>query len=251
MCLIAVAIDVNRKYPFILIANRDEFYERPTERAHYWTDYTNLLAGRDLRAKGTWLGITTEGNIAALTNFREPNEDRKERSRGELPVNYLTQSIHPYDYLKSVQEQKDHYNGFNLFVGNVNEFFYYSNRENEVRKVESGIHAVSNHLLNTSWPKVDRIKRELSDYLDQTKEIDSDQLFKLLDHAEPAPDKDLPNTGIPLEWERLLSPIYIKSEKYGTRAQTIVMVSNEGEVTFLEKATGEKINKFHFSIDCS
>ncbi|MCA0988224.1 NRDE family protein [Guptibacillus algicola] len=250
MCLIAVAIEQNPKYPFILIANRDEFYERPTETAHFWNDHPNLLAGRDLKAYGTWLGVTVEGKIAALTNFREPTETHKEKSRGELPVNFLTRNVHAYDYMISLQSVKDSYNGFNLFAGHFNELYYYSNRENEVRKVPEGIHAVSNHLLNTSWPKVDLLKEYFSNYLCENVEPDPEKLLTLLDHAEPALDRDLPDTGIPLEWERMLSSIYINSDTYGTRAQTVVIVSNDGEVTFMEKAN-EKINKFQFFIDPS
>ncbi|WP_377889080.1 NRDE family protein [Alkalihalobacillus sp. R86527] len=250
MCLIAIAIDQNPEYPFILIANRDEFYERPTEGAHFWKDQPNLLAGRDLKAYGTWLGVSVEGKIAALTNFREPSEPDKEQSRGELPVRFLTQNVEAYDYLVNLQSLKANYNGFNLIAGRFDELYYYSNRENEVRKIQEGIHAVSNHLLNTSWPKVNLLKENLSTYLSQNEDPVPEELLKLLDHEVVALDRDLPDTGISLEWERMLSSIYIQSNTYGTRAQTIIMVSNTGEVTFVEKA-GKNINKFQFFIDPS
>lgn len=250
MCLIAVALKANVHYPFILIANRDEFYERPTEQAHFWNEYPELLAGRDLKALGTWLGVTKTGKVAALTNYREPGETPKDNSRGDLPVNFLSSTIDPYNYMVNVQNNRELYNGFNLFAGGFDELYYYSNRENEIKKVTEGIHAVSNHLLNTSWPKVDRLKSELSDYLANTSEPQINELLTLLDHSEPALDEDLPDTGIPFKWERMLSSVFISSETYGTRAQTIVLVSRDSEVTFVEKTTNEKkeINKFRFSI---
>ncbi|MDP4551381.1 NRDE family protein [Alkalihalobacillus macyae] len=246
MCLIGIALHAHEKYPFILIANRDEFYERPTERAQFWQDEPQILAGRDLKAMGTWLGVTSSGKVAALTNYREPGEKPKERSRGDLPLDYLRTDQSITTYMEEVNAKSTAYNGFNLIAGHFNELYYYSNRQNQIIQMQEGIHGVSNHLLNTSWPKVDGLKNELSTYLSNEPDIRIDHLFEMLNKAEPAPDKDLPHTGVSIEWERMLSPIFIASDLYGTRAQTIITVNNEGQVTFTERSTGQKTNEKHF-----
>ncbi|MDQ0483043.1 NRDE family protein [Guptibacillus hwajinpoensis] len=246
MCLIGIALHAHEKYPFILIANRDEFYERPTERAQFWQDEPQILAGRDLKAMGTWLGVTSSGKVAALTNYREPGENPKERSRGDLPLDYLRTDQSITTYLEEVNAKSTEYNGFNLIAGHFNELYYYSNRQNQIIQMQEGIHGVSNHLLNTSWPKVDGLKNELSNYLSNEADIRIDHLFEMLNKAEPAPDEALPHTGVPIEWERMLSPIFIASDSYGTRAQTIITVNNEGQVTFTERSKGQKTNEKHF-----
>ncbi|WP_226658162.1 NRDE family protein [Pseudalkalibacillus hwajinpoensis] len=249
MCLIAVAINAHEKYPFILLANRDEFYERPTLAAHYWADVPGLLGGRDLKAMGTWLGITTKGKIAALTNFREPGEEQKNHSRGDLTADYLRQNQSAKAYLKTVQRKKELYNGFNLLAGDFSTLYYYSNRQNQITRVENGIHAVSNHLLNTNWPKVEKLKKELTRYVQEVNELDHERLFEMLSHAEPAPDHLLPNTGVPIEWEKMLSPVFISSENYGTRAQTIITVTHNGQVTFTERSGKEQENTYQFILN--
>ncbi|WP_347550213.1 NRDE family protein [Pseudalkalibacillus hwajinpoensis] len=252
MCLIAVALHAHENYPFVLIANRDEFYERPTKQAHFWEDIPELLAGRDLKSMGTWLGVTKKGKIAALTNYREPAEDTKEKSRGELTADFLKSEQSAETYLTKVGNKGDEYNGFNLLVGKFNELYYYSNRQNEIISMDDGVHAVSNHLMNTSWPKVDFIKEGLSHYLSHHEEFDINELLQLLKRAEPAPDDQLPNTGVPLEWERMLSPIFISSKLYGTRTQTVITISKEGNVTFAEKTVGmEDLKVFQFAIESS
>ncbi|WLR59912.1 NRDE family protein [Guptibacillus hwajinpoensis] len=249
MCLIAVAQNVHPTYPFILVANRDEFYERPTKPANYWEDVPELLAGRDLKAMGTWLGVTTNGRIAALTNYREANEQPKSLSRGDLTADYLRDHQSPLSYLEMVRQKKDQYNGFNLIIGDFKSLYYYSNRQEQITKLENGVHAVSNHLLNTSWPKVEQLKEELKHYLSAEKNLDQNRLFEMLSHAEPAPDHLLPQTGVPIEWERMLSPVYIKSDHYGTRAQTVIMVSQNGEVTFIERSGEDQENYYQFNLD--
>ncbi len=247
MCLIGIALHAHEKYPFILIANRDEFYERPTERAQFWQDEPQILAGRDLKAMGTWLGVTSSGKVAALTNYREPGEKPKERSRGDLPLDYLRTNQSITTYMEKVDSKSTEYNGFNLIAGHFNELYYYSNRQNQIIQMQEGIHGVSNHLLNSSWPKVDGLKNELSNYLSNEPDIRIDHLFEMLNQAEPAPDEALPHTGVPIEWERMLSPIFIASDSYGTRAQTIITVNNEGHVTFTERSKGQKTNEKHFA----
>ncbi len=249
VCLIAVAINAHKKYPFILIANRDEFYERPTMPAHYWEDVPGLLGGRDLKAMGTWLGVTTKGKIAALTNYRAPGEEPKKHSRGDLTADYLRQNQTAEAYLKTVQQKKEQYNGFNLLAGDFNTLYYYSNKQNQISRLESGVHSVSNHLLNTNWPKVELLKEELTHYIREENDLDQERLFEMLSHADPAPDHLLPETGVPIEWERMLSPIFISSEKYGTRAQTIITVTRDGQVTFTERSGKEQENTYQFILN--
>ncbi|MBN8207628.1 NRDE family protein [Bacillus sp. NTK071] len=253
MCLIGIALNAHEKYPFILVANRDEFYERPTERAHFWEDEPEILAGRDLKAMGTWLGVTTTGKIAALTNYREPGEKPQEKSRGDLPLDYLRTDLEINTYLEDVKAKRTEYNGFNLIAGHFNELYYYSNRQDEIKQLQDGVHGLSNHLLNTSWPKVDRLKDDVTSYLSQNAEIDISHLFEMLNQADHAPDDDLPETGVPIEWERMLSPIFIASDSYGTRAQTVITVTNQGQVTFTEWSKGQKNDErsFEFSINPS
>ncbi len=252
MCLIAFALDAHENYPFVLIANRDEFYQRPTEKAGFWDDRPEILGGRDLKAKGTWLGVTKTGKIAALTNYREPGEVPKAQSRGDLPTQYLSTNQHAEHYMKSVREKRDAYNGFNLIAGTFDELYYYSNRQEQIKRIQKGIHAVSNHLLNTRWPKVDHIKSELTQYLSDHRELDTDELFQLLSFSEQAPDSKLPHTGVPIEWERMLSPIYISSDTYGTRAQTVVTMTKKGLVTFAERTDKkDNIEVFQFLLNLS
>lgn len=246
MCLIGIALHAHEKYPFILIANRDEFYERPTDRAQFWQNEPEILAGRDLKAMGTWLGVTRSGKVAALTNYREPGEKPKERSRGDLPLDYLKTDKRVTTYLEEVTLKRTEYNGFNLIAGQFDDLYYYSNRQNQIIHMQEGIHGVSNHLLNTSWPKVDQLKNELSSYLLDESDLSRDRLFEMLNHADPASDESLPHTGVPIEWERMLSPIFIASDSYGTRAQTVITVNNEGKVTFTERSKGQKTEEKYF-----
>jgi uncharacterized protein with NRDE domain len=160
MCLILFAYRTHPMYPLIVAANRDEFLKRRTAPAQYWEDAPHILAGRDLEKMGTWMGISTIGQFAALTNYRDPNEKTEgNRSRGELVADFLKINANPGSYMEKLTEKREMYPGFNLLAGNVDELFYYSNIENKVYKLEPGIYGISNHLLNTSWPKVERAGR--------------------------------------------------------------------------------------------
>lgn len=228
MCLIVLAYKVHPSYPLIVAANRDEFLERPSAVAQFWPDAAHILAGRDLRAGGTWLGLTTGGRFAALTNHRDLRRPSVSGpSRGDLVRQALETGIDGVD--TSV------YEGFNLLYGTVDELMYHSNVDGAHSILEPGIHGLSNHLLNTPWPKVQRARQQLTDLLGSGA-IDPEDLFQLLGDATPAPDDDLPDTGVGLEWERVLSPIHIRTERYGTRCSTVLLVDNQGVVTFEEKS---------------
>jgi uncharacterized protein with NRDE domain len=162
MCLILIAHGAHPEFPLVIAANRDEYYERPTAGAAFWHDHPHILAGRDLECMGTWLGVTRGGRFAALTNFRDPRERKTDApSRGRLVSDFLVTDNNPREYLKDVSRQAQRYNGFNLLVGDLDGVFYLSSREARVQELSPGIHGLSNHLLDTPWPKVARGKQRL------------------------------------------------------------------------------------------
>jgi len=229
-------------YRLIIAANRDEFYGRPTAPAQFWDDEPGILAGRDLLKRGTWMGVTTTGRFAALTNVRNPQEDASgKRSRGELVAEFLKGDASPERYMERAAKTRDDYPGYNLIVGDRDELYYYSNAGDAPKRLEPGVYGVSNHLLNTPWPKVKRGREGLADILKGNDEQLSARLFELLRQAEPAPDEQLPQTGVSLEWERLLSPIFVRSVAYayGTRTSTVVLMSDT-EIRFAEKSLPEE-----------
>lgn len=241
MCLILFAYKAHPKYKLIVAANRDEAYGRATAPADFWEDEPRLLAGRDLEKMGTWMGVTSSGRFAALTNYRNPSENTAgKRTRGELVADFLKGKEHPQAYLQKKALDRNEYPGYNLLAGNLNELFYYSNVGDSLQKIEPGIYGVSNHLLNTNWPKVEHGKEGLAKIIAKNQKTMVDQLFSHLENADPAPEHLLPSTGVSLEWERLLSPMFIKSEGYGTRSSTVIMMNDE-EIFFKERVfSGEK-----------
>ena len=235
MCLILFAYRTHPTYQLVMAANRDEFYQRPTAPAHFWKDVPHILAGRDLAKMGTWMGVTKSGSFAAVTNYRDPMEVTKgKRSRGDLVAKFLKNEQNPKPYIQTLALNRTAYPGFNLLAGNRNEFYYYSNISNTIQKLEPGIYGVSNHLLNTEWPKVKKGKAGLEQIIRGGKADLSNQLLALLQNADPAEDHLLPNTGVSKEWERILSPLFIKTDHYGTRSSTIFLLS-EDEIYYRER----------------
>jgi len=236
MCLILLAYKYHPKYKLILLANRDEFYQRPSLSLDYWPDAPAILAGRDLQNNGTWLGITLTGRLAAVTNFRDPVNLRSGApSRGLLVKNYLNGNQPPRDYLETISSKSERYNGFNLLVGDQNQMYYFSNYSPNIVKVNAGIHGLSNHLLNSAWPKVTTGKRRLKKLLDQSSKVMPEDLFTLLTDCTTPDDSQLPNTGIGLAWERILAPLFIISPKYGTRCSSVILVNKSGQIQFNER----------------
>lgn len=236
MCLILIACKSHPAYKLILAANRDEYYDRPTAPVAFWDNAPVVLAGRDLRAQGTWLGITIKGKIAAITNYRDPASNTPHApSRGKLVSNYLSGQQSPADYLDELKPTAGHYNGFNLIVGEKDRLYWYSNRGNMIRNLRPGVYGLSNHLLNTAWPKVIRGKEALKKLLLDEKDPDPDALFDILADREIPDDESLPDTGVGLEWERMLSPIFITSPTYGTRSSTVLLIDIKDHVTFIER----------------
>lgn len=237
MCIIAIAYRVHPAYPLVIAANRDEFYSRPTAPLDYWKDNPDILAGRDLKSHGTWLGMNKKGKIAAVTNFREPGKTIESGiSRGFLVKNYLEDDTPPDIYLESVAARKNEYSGFNLMAGDTDSLFWYSNRGNGIKKIKTGIHGLSNRLLNTPWPKVEKIRKGISRIVEQNNEIEPETLFTLLTDTVRPPDEMLPDTGIGRLWEQILSPVFVTSDGYGTRCSSVILRDTTGKVLFCERS---------------
>ena len=246
MCLILLAVRKHPNYKLILAANRDEYYDRPSEPPHFWEDAPHLLAGRDLVGGGTWLGITRKGRIAAVTNYRDPAGIKPDApSRGKLVSDFLASTVEPAEYLDLIRGEKDRYNGFNLVLGSPEILYWYSNRMDEAVQLFQGVYGLSNHLLDTPWPKVVRARAVFEEILHTGKDLSTDTLFRLLKDQTKAPDNRLPSTGVPLEWERILSPIFIASPAYGTRSSTVILIDKDEHVTFTDRTFNA--NPEHFS----
>ncbi|MGK7370569.1 MAG: NRDE family protein [Candidatus Halalkalibacterium sp. M3_1C_030] len=257
MCLLVFSYKQHPNYELIFATNRDEFYGRPTRPAQFWDDYPSVLAGKDLKAGGTWLGITKGGRFSALTNYRDPSIQKENPpSRGHLVLDYLKGDKKTNQYLQEVDKKANKYNGFNLLAGNLskNRMTYYSNRQQEFKILEAGLYGLSNKLLDTPWPKVQRAKRKLAEIIDSS-DIPEEDLFDLLKDYEKAPEDELPDTGIPKELERAVSPIFIKTENYGTRNSTVILVDKNGKVTFEERRFNsgtqvvEESNRYEFLME--
>ena len=235
MCLILFSYQQSKEYKLILAANRDEFYERPTKQAGPWDDVSGLIAGKDLQAGGTWLGIHSSGRFGMVTNYREPAlELPSPRSRGNVVLEYLTTQKMPSTYLSRLQVEAKDYSGFNSLIGDPDSLWYYSNRSDESIRVQPGLYGLSNHLLDTPWPKVLRGKALFESVINQ-KSLDVEALFNILRDDQRPPDHELPQTGVPLHWERTLSSMFIKSDGYGTRCSTIMLIKERGEMEFYER----------------
>ena len=236
MCLILFCFNAHPRYHLVLAANRDEFHVRPTTPLSRWDEAPHVLAGRDLKSMGTWLGITTSGRFAAITNYRDPKQQRSNApSRGVLVSNFLLGDQSPTEYLSEVVRQGSHFNGFNLIVGDANRLFYYGNRGNGIQNITPGIHGLSNHLLDTPWPKISRGIQQLDTILQGQACLAVEPLFDLLSDNSPVPDEALPDTGVGLEFERFLAPLFIAGDTYGTRCSSVLLMERNGTITFAER----------------
>lgn len=253
MCLIAFAWQAHPDYALVLGANRDEWHDRTAAPAAWWNDHAEVLAGRDLKAGGTWLGITRGGRFAALTNYRDPSDRKAEApSRGKLVTDFLTSAAGAREYLLALRSVAPSYQCFNLLVGDGRSLHYFSSRIGEILAVPRGVHALSNHTLNEPWPKVEKAKSALGAALGGEMPWKARQMVicAMLSDATPAADASLPDTGVGLEWERVLSPALIVSERYGTRCSTIVGIATDGTVSFDEytrNAAGDVTSRATFT----
>jgi len=255
MCLILLAYDAHPIYRLILAANRDEFFARPTAPAAFREDSPQILAGRDLKGGGTWLGLTRTGRIAAITNYRDPRSERKDApSRGGLVREFLAGAMSVEGYLVFLKSEGTNVNGFNLIFGDMKQLCWFSNRGGEPQFLQPGIHGLSNRLLDTPWPKVSRGKEDLERIVADGTDIEPDALFAILTDRTIPPDNLLPDTGVGIQLERILSPRFISAPTYGTRSSTVILIDREERVTFIEKTyngqPGEtKSGAFHFRIE--
>jgi uncharacterized protein with NRDE domain len=222
MCLIAWRWQPEAVSPLLVAANRDEFYARPTRAMHWW-DGTQTLAGQDVQAGGTWLGVTRNGKFAALTNYRAPDNFRPDApSRGALVSDFLNSDISIANYLAALQGRCADYNPFNLLLCDGRQFMGFESRHARAFAIAPGLGAVSNADFDTPWPKLVRLRDGLAT-LGADEAPAPEQLFGLLKNATPVVDADLPHTGIPIARERALSVAFIQTPDYGTRASTLVL----------------------------
>ncbi|OLU31139.1 hypothetical protein BVH03_08855 [Pseudomonas sp. PA15(2017)] len=235
MCLIVLAWRPGHALPLLVAANRDEFHARPTAAMAEWPDAPGLIAGRDLQAGGTWLGIGPEGRFAALTNIRDPQAEQGSRSRGELPLRFLLGDLGPDAFLDQLRSTARDYGGFNLLVGDDRALWHFDSASDRATALAPGIHGVSNAGLNTPWPKLERAKAALATVQD---EADETALFALLADSTKPDDKVLPNTGVGRELERLLGSVFITSPAYGTRASTLLFGYGDGRRRIIERSFG-------------
>jgi uncharacterized protein with NRDE domain len=234
MCLILVAWQMHPEYPLVVAANRDEFYARPAAEADHWPEDPRILGGRDLEAGGTWLALREDGRFAAVTNVREASPAKGERSRGHLPAEFLRGDQDPGAYTAAIDGTR--FQGFNLLLADPRALWYCSNRDGAARELGPGIYGVSNHLLDTPWPKLVSAKARFAHSLASLPALGG--LFTMLADSEIVPDPWLPSTGVPLECERMLSAIFVQSEAYGTRASTVLTRRRNGAFRLEERRFG-------------
>ncbi|WP_394840561.1 NRDE family protein [Pendulispora brunnea] len=235
MCLIAIAWQTHPDFSLVVAANRDEWRARPTEPLRWWPDVPDLLAGRDVKAGGTWMGVTKGGRFAAVTNFRDPSDARDNaRSRGQLVTEFLRDTEPPEAFFSGLAERASQYNGFNLIGGDRTGLFYLGSLEGRVHAIAPGVHGLSNHTLDEPWPKVRRAREAMESALRDTDP--AARLFAMLADSTVAPDEELPNTGVGLEWERRLSPPLITGNVYGSRTSSVLTISRDA-TTFFEERT--------------
>ena len=239
MCLIVLGKNINKDYPLILLANRDEFFNRPTLVLHHWEE-GGITGGKDLSANGTWLGVNKSGKLAAITNYRDFKNLKKEApSRGLLTLNFLKCEESPEEYIKQISSGAHMYNGFNLILGKGNHLVHYSNITGKITVMENGIYGLSNALLDTPWPKVEKSKKLFHSAL-TAKNIVDEQLIGLLSDRTTAEDDQLPDTGIELELEKKLSSMFIHFPGYGTRCTSLIKKDRDGNISFTEVSYDEK-----------
>ena len=235
MCLVVLAFRRHPDYPLVVVANRDEYYDRPARAAHFWDDVPDILGGRDEEAGGTWFGVDRYGRWATVTNYRGGALGANARSRGELPVKFLRTATAPAAYAESVLAEAHWFRGFSLLAGTPEELVYCTNHNASIRVLEPGIYALSNDLLDTPWPKAEYARRMLTAVLDQPETPEIDRLLAILGSRDQFPDAHLPDTGIGLEMERVLSAPFIVSDSYGTRCTTALLMHRDGSVQFTEQ----------------
>ena len=236
MCLVVLAWQSHARYRLIVAANRDEFHDRPSAPLGWWPDDSRILAGRDLRGGGTWMGTARSGRLGIVTNFRELERPATGApSRGDLVTDFLAAAISPQEYLDGLRNRATHYAGFNLLLGGPRSLHYYSNRDGlEAKPLQPGIYGLSNHWLDSPWPKLLRTRARLPDLI-ASETVEPESLFALLADRTPADPDETPDTGLPPDWERALSSPFVVHDRYGTRCSTVLLVEHDGATTMCER----------------
>lgn len=235
MCLIVFAYKYHPVYPLILAGNRDEFHYRPTQKLHVWDGDPKILAGTDLVAGGSWLGINQGGKFAALTNYRNLNTIKENApSRGSIVTEILKSDHQTAIQLSNMAPEFPKYNGFNLIAGTLDDLYYISNHGNSYHKIKPGLYGISNASLNTPWPKTNTALERFTAALNNDQPSDS-SFFDLLCDTNRYPEQMLPKTGLSPEMEKAVSSIFILTEAYGTRSSALLKMDKRGEVRFIEK----------------
>jgi len=236
MCLLVIAWKVHPRYRLILAGNRDEFHDRPSTPLNWWQDDARILAPRDLKANGTWLGVARSGRFGVVTNFRDLQAPAEySPSRGSLIPRFLTGATSPKEFLDDLRGAAPRYSGFNLLVGGSRALYYFSNRGTPAPlSLKPGIYGVANHLLDTPWPKL-TITRARFEVLLKQPNVTAEALFNILTDRTPAPDEQLPHTGLPLEWERTVSAPFVVNDRYGTRSSNVWLIERTGRTIFHER----------------
>jgi uncharacterized protein with NRDE domain len=256
MCLILFAVDAHPEYSLVLAANRDEFYARPSAPAAFWEEAPQVLGGRDLTKGGSWLGVNSKGQWCAVTNYRDGSTIAPSgRSRGSLVSNFLTEKHAPYDYATKLA-QAEPMAGYNLILGDESVVCHTSNRGMPATRLSPGIYGLSNHLLNTAWPKVERGRAALASALQGPATQLRDELFDLLQDRTVAADEALPDTGVGASLEKILSAAFIQTPNYGTRCSTVLLIGRDRTVVFEERGFGEADaafapRRFEFALELS
>ena len=249
MCILFIAIEQHPKYPLIICANRDEFHQRPTQAMHVWQQ-SKILAGKDLQAGGTWLGLSSKGKFAALTNFRKfPLNEEAKKSRGGLVLQALASTEN--NLSEELAQQASQYHGFNLIHGSLNQLYCYDSVNNQCHELSKGVHSICNGALDDIWPKMARGEKLLSDTIHLQENLSIDALFDLMTNDKQALPNFLPETGLTEEWEQLLSAIFIVSPTYGTRTTSIITQDIEGSVEVYDRSyapSGQCVAKQKFRL---
>ena len=241
MCIVALAWHVLDHMPLCLISNRDEFYHRPASQIHAWPNST-IIAGQDLQSGGTWMGVSQTGRWAIVTNFRDAKDKTNyQTSRGHLVSQFLASELTPYRFAQQLEQHQRDYAGFNLFVGDLDQAVYMSNRGEAPQVLAKGVYVVSNGLLTEHWEKTKHLrKRFTQEYLpllqrEATPEADLQYAaWDILEDERKIIPELLPNTGLTEEMEELLSSTFIQSPVYGTRCSNLLRM-REHEIHWLEK----------------
>lgn len=234
MCTLFIGKKVHSKYKLIFMGNRDEFYKRPTLASHYWSECKDIYGGRDLLSCGSWTAINKNGRIAFLTNYRDFSLHKEQAiSRGKLVYDFLRKDMTSIQYLDELKSKSENYDPYNIIFGDIHDLYYFNNVDNSCQRLEDGIYGLSNSFLNTPWKKVQFGMEMMQNIVSRDFQIS--ELLDIMENDLPAEDSELPETGLPYDKEKLLSRLFIKSESYGTRVTTIILVDNNDKVEYVEK----------------